>query len=307
MKLAYFSPRPCHEFDPGNPHPEVPARLAAINDYLISQRLRELLIDAEAPPAADEQLLRVHSREYLAMLAQREPVEGSVALDADTWLVPGIVRAARYAAGAVVHAVDLVMKGEVARAFCAVRPPGHHAEQSRALGFCLYNNVAVGVAHALAVHRMKRVAIVDFDAHWGNGTDAIFLDEKRVGIFATFQEALFPPGPAPQVPGRVVNHGFGPMAKGREARQVWHDELLPALDAFKPQLVLISAGFDGHREDTMSDMQLNEEDYAWITDAVVNVANRHARGRIVSVLEGGYALSALGRSVAAHLRSLLEG
>lgn len=307
MKLAYLCPKACHEFDPGNPHPEVPGRLSAINDHLISLRLRELLMDVEASPASDEQLLRVHSREYLDMLAQREPVEGTVALDADTWLVPGIVNAARHAAGAVVGAVDMVMKGDATRAFCAVRPPGHHAEREHAFGFCLYNNIAVGTAHALAVHRLKRVAIVDFDAHWGNGTDAIFLDEKRVGVFASFQEHLFPPQEAMQVPGRIVNRGLGAGAKGREVRQVWHDELLPALDAFRPQLLFISAGFDGHREDEMSELMLNEEDYAWLTERIAHVAGKHARGRIVSVLEGGYALSALGRSVAAHVRALLEG
>lgn len=307
MSVAYFSPPACAAFNPGRSHPEVPERLASIDDHLISLRLRELLVEGEAPPASDEQLLRVHSQEYIDMLSACEPGEGVVSLDPDTWLVAGIGEAARHAAGAVVGAVDMVMAGKVNRAFCAVRPPGHHAERARAMGFCLFNNVAVGAAHALARHRLKRIAIVDFDAHWGNGTDAIFLDEKRVGVFASFQEHLFPPQEAMQVPGRIVNRGLGAGAKGREVRQVWHDELLPALDAFRPQLLFISAGFDGHREDEMSELMLNEEDYAWLTERIAHVAGKHARGRIVSVLEGGYALSALGRSVAAHVRALLEG
>lgn len=306
MPLAYLVHPACAAFDPGDSHPESPARLASINDHLVSLRLKELLSEVEAPAATDEQLLRVHDRAYLDMLAAREPVAGVVALDEDTWLAPGVLAAARHAAGAGVHAVDLVISGDVGAAFCAVRPPGHHAERDRAMGFCFFNNVAVAAAHALAVHRLKRVAIVDFDAHWGNGTDSIFRDEKRVGIFSTSQERLFPPMDAPNVPGRIHNVSLAPGTSGREIRSIWHGDLLPALDAMKPQLILVSAGFDGHRDDTMSDLGMSEDDYASITDGIVQVARRHAGGRIVSMLEGGYDLSSLGRSVAAHVRALLE-
>lgn len=306
MPLALITHPACHDFDPGEPHPERPARLAAINDHLISLRVMDLVQRVEAPPATDEQLLRVHDAAYLEMLAEREPAAGNVALDEDTWLAPGALRAARHAAGACVHGVDLVMRGEHARAFCAVRPPGHHAERDRAMGFCLFNNIAVAAAHALAVHRLKRVAIVDFDAHWGNGSEAIFAAEKRVGIFSSYQEHLFPQAQPPGVPGRIVNVPLAPHARGREIRQHYHDLLLPALNDFRPQLVLVSAGFDGHREDAMSDLEMTEDDFAWITDEIVLAAKRHAKGRVVSVLEGGYSLSSLGRSVAGHVRGLGE-
>lgn len=306
MNLAYLTHAACSEFDPGDPHPEVPARLAAVNDHLVALRLIDLLLPVEAPAASDEQLLRVHAREYLDVLQEREPASGVIALDEDTWLAPGALHAARHAAGAGVKAVDLVLTGAVTRAFCAVRPPGHHAGRDRAMGFCLFNNVAVATAHALAVHGLKRVAIVDFDAHWGNGTDDIFRDEKRVSIHATFQERLFPGTDAPNIPGRIFNVPFAPGTDGREIRAIWHGEVLPSLNAFRPQLIMVSAGFDGHRDDAMSDLVMSEDDYAFITGEVVRIAERHAKGRVVSMLEGGYDLSSLGRSVAAHVRSLLE-
>lgn len=306
MTIAYLTHPACLAFDPGDPHPETPARLAAINDHLVSLRVMDLLAPIEAPAASDDALLRVHEASYLAMLAAREPRDGIERLDEDTWLAPGALRAARHAAGAGVHAVDLVMSGDARAAFCAVRPPGHHAERARAMGFCLYNNVAVAAAHAVHVHGLDRVAIVDFDAHWGNGTDDIFRDESRVAIFATFQERLFPETDVPSLPGRIHNVALPAGTRGREIRAIYHDELLPALDAFRPQLLLISAGFDGHRDDAMSDIAMSEEDYAWLTDAIVHIAERHAKGRIVSMLEGGYELPALGRSVAAHVRALLQ-
>lgn len=305
MSFAFITHPACSQYDPEGPHPEIPSRLSSINDHLISLRLLELAREVEAPAASDAQLSRVHDADYLAMLAEREPASGVMQLDEDTWLSRGTLRAARYAAGAAVHGVDLVMAGEVSTVFCAVRPPGHHAERARAMGFCFFNNVAVAAAHAIAEHGLKRVAIVDFDAHWGNGLDDIFCDEKRVAIFATFQERLFPETAAPGIPGRIHNVALAPHTTGRDIRHVYHDVLLPALNDFRPQLVLISAGFDGHREDAMSDLEMNEDDYAWITDELVTIAQRHAKGRVVSVLEGGYDLSSLGRSAAAHVRSLM--
>lgn len=306
MSLVYITHPECSRFEPGDAHPEVAGRLSSVNDHLVSLRILELLDEVEAPVASDEQLLRVHDAEYLEMLAAREPIFGIVQLDEDTWLVPGIIAAAKRAAGAAIHGIDLVMSGKADAAFCAVRPPGHHAERDRAMGFCLYNNVAVAAAHALAVHQLKRVAIVDFDAHWGNGTDNIFRFEKRVGIFGSFQERLFPETDVPSLPPRIHNVALAPHTGGREIRHVYHDVLLPALNAFRPQLVLVSAGFDGHREDAMSDLEMIEEDYAWITDELMAVARRHANGRVVSVLEGGYDFSSLGRSVAAHVRSMIS-
>lgn len=307
MHLAYLSHPACDAFDPGEPHPERPQRIAAINDALIAKRLMELVGPVQAPEATDEQLRRAHDGDYLDMLQSREPDSGIVALDDDTWLAPGVLRAARFAAGAAVHAVDLVMGGKAERAFCATRPPGHHAEAGRAMGFCFLNNIAIAAAHALAVHGLKRVAIVDFDAHRGNGTENIFRDEKRVSIFASFQERLFPTTDAPGQPGRIHNVALAPHSDGREIRHVYHDVLLPALNAAKPQLILISAGFDGHRDDAMSDLEMSEDDYAWITEGIVAIANRHAEGRVVSTLEGGYEPAALGRSVVAHLNAMLEG
>ncbi len=306
MSLAFITHPACSAFDPGPAHPESPSRLAAINDHLISLRMFELLRHVEAPAATDGQLLRVHDRDYLDMLAAREPDSGVLVLDTDTWLVPHVVRAARHAAGAGVRGVDLVMAGDVRAAFCAVRPPGHHAERNRAMGFCLFNNIAVAAMHALDVHRLRRVAIVDFDAHFGNGTESIFREEKRVGIVSSFQDDLFPLSTVQGVPGRIHNVPLARGTQGREIRAIWQGDLLPALDAMKPQLILVSAGFDGHRDDDMSDLGMSEDDFASITDTIVQIARRHAKGRIVSMLEGGYDSSALGRSVAAHIRSLLE-
>lgn len=306
MPVAFLHHAACDEFNPGDPHPESPLRLAAIRDALIAQRLYELLDHVDAPAATDEQLLRVHDREYLDRLTEAEPSEGIVQWDVDTWLAPGTLAAARHAAGAAAHAVDLVMQGKYASAFCAVRPPGHHAERSKAMGFCFYNNVAVAAAQAMMVHKLKRVAIVDFDAHWGNGTDMIFRDDTRVSIFSTFQERLFPEMDVPGLPGRIHNVALAPHTSGREIRQIYDELLLPALNDAKPQLILISAGFDAHRDDAMSDLEMNEQDFAWITRQLIEIAKRHAKGRMVSVLEGGYETSALGRSVAAHVRELLE-
>lgn len=306
MAILYLAHPACSLFEPGDPHPEAPARLAAINDQLIAARLLDLVEQVEAPAATDEQLLRVHDEPYLRMLESKEPQEGVVALDGDTWLAPGAMTAARHAAGAGVHAVDLVMQGKARRAFCAVRPPGHHAERDRAMGFCFFNNIAVAAAHAMQAHGLKRVAIVDFDAHWGNGTENIFFADRRVTIVATFQDHLFPAAPAPGLPKRIHNVALAAHSDGREIRQVYHDRLFPALRAARPQLVLVSAGFDGHREDAMSDLEMTEHDYAWITEGIVEIAEQHAQGRVISMLEGGYDMSSLGRSVAAHVHALMD-
>ena len=225
-------------------------------------------------------------------------------LDSDTAMNPHTLRAARRAAGAAVLATDRVLRGEVEAAFCGVRPPGHHAERARAMGFCLFNNVAVAAAHALAAHGLERVVVVDFDVHHGNGTEAIFHDDPRVMMVSTFQHPFYPYSGVEGRSERMVNIPLAAYSGGTEFRDAVERHWLPALAAFKPEMLFVSAGFDAHREDDMAMLRLVEADYAWVTERIREVAARHARGRIVSVLEGGYALHALGRSVAAHLRVL---
>lgn len=306
MSVALIQHPDCERHDPGEGHPESPARLAAIRDHLISLRVMDLLREHEAPEVSREALLRVHTPEYLDRLESLAPTSGIVAVDADTRMTADTLPAARRAAGAGLLGVDLVMRGEVNRAFCAVRPPGHHAERDKAMGFCFYNNIAVAAAHALAVHKLKRVAIVDFDVHYGNGTEDAFADDARVTVLSSFQNHLFPDNPLRELPGRFFNLPLAPGTTGRELRQHYHDQLLPALDAARPQLIFISAGFDAHYADPLAQLRLKEEDYAWLTEEIARIANRHAAGRVISMLEGGYDPGALGRSVVAHVRALLE-
>jgi len=292
-----------HEMGPY--HPECPERLAAIGDRLIAAGLDPYLHHYTAPAATREQVARVHSAAYIDEIEGAVPESGLHYLDPDTALNPHSLVAARHAAGAVALAVDLVMSGECKTAFCAVRPPGHHAERRRAMGFCLYNNIAVGIAHALEHHGLSRVAMIDFDVHHGNGTEDIFADDPRVLMASTFQHPLYPySGDHPQGP-NMVNV---PLAEGNgseEFRAAVTERWVPALEAHRPQLLFISAGFDAHREDPLAGLKLTEADYAWVTRELMGVARRHCDGRIVSSLEGGYALSALGRSVAEHLREFL--
>ena len=293
-----------HEMGPY--HPECPERLMAISDRLIASGIDHYLLHHTAPAATPEQIARVHGRAYLDEIEAASPEAGLHYIDPDTALNPHSLTAARHAAGAVVLAVDMVMRKECKTAFCAVRPPGHHAERRRAMGFCLYNNVAVGAAHALAAHGLERVAIVDFDVHHGNGTEDIFQGDERVLMVSTFQHPLYPYSGTDNAAANMVNV---PLAAGEGSdafRAAVVDHWLPALDAHRPQLVFISAGFDAHREDPLAGLKLTEADYVWVTQQLIAVAARHAQGRIVSTLEGGYALSALGRSVAEHVRTLVE-
>ena len=291
----------------GPDHPECPERLTAISDQLIASGLDPHLSRQEAPAATVEQLARVHDRRYVEAIEAAAPASGLRYLDPDTALNPHSVRAARHAAGAVVSAVDLVCGGDFHTAFCAVRPPGHHAETRRAMGFCVFNNVAVGAAHALAIHGLTRVAIADFDVHHGNGTEEIFSDDPRVLMVGTFQYPLYPysgvDNPAPN----MVNVPLAAGSGSHEFREAVRERWLPALESHEPELILISAGFDAHREDPLAGLAFNENDYAWVTRELIAVAKRHASGRIVSSLEGGYALSALGRSAVAHMRELITG
>jgi acetoin utilization deacetylase AcuC-like enzyme len=294
----------CRLHDMGDHHPECPARLAAIEDQLIASGLRDHLDQAEAPKATAEQLERVHDAGYLDAIEAASPSEGWVRLDPDTAMNPHTLDAAWRAAGAGILAVDRVISGAASNAFCSVRPPGHHALRERAMGFCVINSIAVAAAHALDHHGLERVAIVDFDVHHGNGTEAMFTDDPRVLMVSTFQHPFYPYSGTEGRSERMVNIPLPAYSDGKAFRAAVEQHWMPALDGFKPQMIFISAGFDAHREDELAMLKFVEADYAWVTEKLMAVANHYAQGRIVSMLEGGYSLSALGRSVAVHLKVL---
>jgi acetoin utilization deacetylase AcuC-like enzyme len=304
LTTAFISHRACLLHDMGDHHPEQPARLSAIEDQLIASGVLSHLQRADAPKATREQLERVHGAGFLDAVEDAAPHSGIVHLDPDTAMNPHTLDAALHAAGAGVLAADMVIEGAVNTAFCAVRPPGHHAVRSRAMGFCIYNNIAVAAAHALEHHGLERVAIVDFDVHHGNGTEEIFADDPRVLMVSTFQHPFYPYSGIEGQSEHMVNIPLAAHSGGREFRAAVEQHWMPALAAFKPQMLFISAGFDAHREDDLAMLNFVEADYAWVTTKLKAVADEHAQGRIVSMLEGGYALSALGRSVVAHLRVL---
>ena len=266
------------------------------------------MLRREAPIADMESLTRAHSEEHVRTILDAIPDSGFAGIDSDTLVSPGSGDAALRAAGAVVQAVDMVMAGEVKNAFCAVRPPGHHATPTQAMGFCLFNNIAIGALHARAIHGLQRVAVVDFDVHHGNGTQDIFSPDRDLFYASTHQFPLYPgTGAASETGvGNIVNVPLRPMAGSRDFRLGFSREILPALDAFGPELLLISAGFDAHRSDPLAQLQLDEADYTWATEQLLDIARRHAGGRVVSTLEGGYDLEALGASVAAHVRVLMS-
>ncbi len=304
MRTAYITHPACQLHDTGPAHPECASRLYAIDDRLISTGLRDALTCMDAPEVAEEQLLRVHTRSHVDAVAAAIPESGHARLDPDTVVCPQSLHAARRAAGAAVHAVDLVATGEMDSAFCAVRPPGHHAERDRAMGFCLFNNVAVGAAHALEAHGLDRVAILDFDVHQGNGTEEIFTDDDRVLFCSTFQHPFYPFTPVPPNNANRTNVPLEATAKSDEFRAAVTEHWLPAIEQFRPEMIFISAGFDAHVDDDMSQVSLTDADYAWVTRQIVAASTDAASGRIVSTLEGGYELKSLARSVELHLRAL---
>ncbi len=306
MHTAYISHPACLKHDMGDMHPEGPARLRAIEDQLIASGLMHFLNHQDAPRATDEQLARVHPPAYIERINEMAPASGLAYLDGDTAMCPDTLEAAYRAAGAVVLAVDLVMKGEVENAFCAIRPPGHHAESARAMGFCIFNNIAVGVKHAIAHYGLQRVAIADFDVHHGNGTEQIFHDDPRVMLCSTFQHPYYPGCGADSGNDHIINVPLPAGTDGPAFRAAVETHWLPALERFQPQMLFISAGFDGHWEDDMAQFKLRETDYAWVTYELKKIAVKYAEERIVSVLEGGYELHALGRSVLAHVKALSE-
>jgi acetoin utilization deacetylase AcuC-like enzyme len=289
----------------GPNHPECPDRLRAIGDRLIGAGLDVYLRHYTAPEATAAQLARVHGASYIATIEAESPDSGLHYIDPDTAMNAHSLNAARHAAGAVVLATDLVVRGECRTAFCAVRPPGHHAERNRAMGFCLFNNVAVGAAHAIAAHGVARVAIVDFDVHHGNGTENIFAGDARVLMVSTFQHPLYPYSGTGNPAENMVNVPLAAGSGSDEFRDAVRSRWMPALERHQPEIIYVSAGFDAHREDPLAGLKLVDSDYAWVTRELLSVAARHANGRIVSALEGGYALSALGRSAAEHIRELI--
>ncbi len=304
MHTAYITHPDCLRHDMGAQHPEGPARLRAIEDQLIASGLLPFLQHHDAPLATFEQLARVHAPHYIETVRSASPTEGLVYLDPDTAMNPFTLNAALRAAGAVVLATELVLDRKVENAFCAIRPPGHHAESARAMGFCLFNNVAVGVAHAIEKYGLNRVAIADFDVHHGNGTEEIFRNDPRVMLCSTFQHPFYPYCGADSGSDHIINVPLPAGTDGAAFRQAVTERWLPALERFQPEMLFVSAGFDAHREDDMGMFKLSESDYAWVTQQIKDVAERHAQGRIVSALEGGYELHALGRSVAAHIKVL---
>jgi acetoin utilization deacetylase AcuC-like enzyme len=304
MPTAFITHGDCMKHDMGAYHPECPARLAAIDDQLIASGIAPYLAHHDAPLATVEQLARVHPDDYIEAIRAARPARGIVHLDPDTAMNPGTWDAALRAAGAAVLATDLVVKGEAESAFCSVRPPGHHATRTRAMGFCIFNNVAVGAMHALEAHGLERVAIIDFDVHHGNGTEEIFEDDERVLMASTFQHPFYPYSGTDHPARNMVNVPLQAGTGSQGFREAVERRWLPALDDFAPQMIFFSAGFDAHIEDDMAMLRFVDQDYAWVTQQVKSVADRYAGGRIVSVLEGGYALSALGRSVVQHLKVL---
>lgn len=309
MLTAYITHPDCQRHDMGPGHPECPERLAAIGDQLLARGLLDYMLPVDAPLATVEQLERAHSALYVQQLLAAAPLEGFVQLDPDTRMNPFTVRAALRAAGAAVEATDLVLSGQAPSAFCAVRPPGHHAERDAAMGFCFFNNAAVGVRHALDVHGLTRVALIDFDVHHGNGSEDILKGDERVLMCSIFETGLYPFNGQNarnlSDAANMVHVGLAPRSGSEAFRAAVLDHWLPALNSFRPQLIYISAGFDAHREDDMGNLGLVDADYAWVTQRLMEVAARHAQGRIVSCLEGGYVLNPLARSVAAHVRVLI--
>jgi acetoin utilization deacetylase AcuC-like enzyme len=314
-KTGYFSHPDCRRHDMGAGHPECPQRLDAIEERLRACGVGDLLERRDAPLASASDLELAHDRRHVAAirglaeeLAEQQETGGAelLQIDPDTAMNAHTWNAVLRAAGAAVAATDAVIGGELENAFCAVRPPGHHACRNRAMGFCIFNNVAVAARHALEHHGLKRVAIVDFDVHHGNGTEDILAGDERVLMVGIFQHPFYPYSGFGAHADNMVNVPVPAFTKGPAIREIVEQEWLPRLDAFRPEMIFISAGFDAHRDDDLGQLGLVEADYAWITQQVRAVARRHARGRIVSSLEGGYNLDALGRSVEAHLRALAD-
>ena len=306
MSTAFISHPDSLQHEMGSHHPECPARVQAIEDQLILSRIDAYLTYIDPPLATEEQLALVHTPEHIERIKSNSPTSGYYAIDGDTTMNPHTWQAALRSAGGAIAAVDAVMNKKAANAFSCLRPPGHHAEPHQAMGFCFFNNVAIAAKYALEHYGLERVAVIDFDVHHGNGTEAAFINEPRVLMCSYFQHPFYPYSePRTDLP-NMVNVPLPAYTAGPAVREVVELGWMPRLREFKPQFIFISAGFDAHREDDMGQMGLVEADYAWITRQLMTVANETAEGRIVSCLEGGYNLSALARSVVAHLKELAD-
>ena len=283
-------------------HPESPARITAIKNAVLASKLKLQFYDA--PAASKAQLIRVHNKDYVDEIFSIAPKAGLVRLDGDTAMGPMSLAALLHASGAVILATDLVLSNKVNNAFCCIRPPGHHAGKSNSAGFCIFNHVAVGVAHAMAQYNIKRVAIIDFDVHHGDGTEDIFKDDPNVMLCSTFQHPFYPHRGAESRSKNMVNLPLPAKSNGDVFKKAFEAEIKPALEAFKPELIYISAGFDAHVNDPLADLALTTQDYVWMTEFIKKIVNNCCNGRIISSLEGGYHLPSLSESVLAHVKSL---
>ena len=305
MLSAYITHSSSLRHEMGPDHPDCPERVSRINDYLLARGLLHYMVPYTAPAATRAQVERVHASLYIAELLAAAPTSGYQRIDPDTSMNSHTLEAAWHAAGAAVLATDLVARGEVATAFCNIRPAGHHATREAGMGFCFFNNVAVGIAHALAEYGLERVVLVDFDVHHGNGSEEIFAGDDRVLMVSTFEKGLYPFNGEIATGPNMCNVPLERYTRGDALRDAVVNRWMPALDAFRPQMVFVSAGFDAHRDDDMSHLGWVDSDYTWLTRQIVALAERHAQGRIVSVLEGGYVLPVLARCVAAHVQVLI--
>ncbi len=305
MTTAYISHSDFLRHEMGSHHPECPERIQAIEDQLILSRVDSFLKRIEPPLATTEQVELVHSADHVEYVTGHSPTSGYFMLDGDTIMNPATLTVSLRAAGAAIAGVDAVMKGEVENAFCAIRPPGHHAEPTRSMGFCVFNNIAIAARYAISAYGIERVAIIDFDVHHGNGTEAAFYDDPKILMCSFFQHPFYPYSGL-EHSDNMVNMPMPASTKGDVVRKMIIETWLPRLRAFQPELILISAGFDAHREDDLGQMGLVEDDYVWMTQRLKEIAKESAGGRIVSCLEGGYNLSALGRSVVAHVKALAD-
>ncbi|MDQ1080792.1 histone deacetylase family protein [Pseudoroseomonas cervicalis] len=308
MSVLLVTHRACLGHSNGPEHPECPDRLRAVLTALEAEEFSDL-IQEQAPEASEEQLRRAHPAHYIQGILSVRPAEGElVSLDGDTAMSAGSAEAALRAAGAGIAAVDAVCRGEVRRAFCAVRPPGHHAEPATPMGFCLFANAVVAARHAQAAHGIARVAVLDFDVHHGNGTQAAVAEDPSILFLSSHQSPCYPGTGLESETGlgNVVNATLPPGADGEAFRRAWADRLLPALEAFRPGLVVISAGFDAHARDPLAQLRVREADFGWLTTEICRIADRLCGGRVVSTLEGGYDLEALAASAACHVRALMR-
>jgi acetoin utilization deacetylase AcuC-like enzyme len=303
MSLAVITHAACTKHTMGEFHPESPARLLTIDKQILDSDLKHKIQFIEALAIDRKYLELAHDKNYIDFIFANAPATGTFYLDPDTLMNPFTLNATLHASGAATQAVDLVMNNEKQRVFCATRPPGHHAERDKAMGFCIFNHIAIAALYAQHKYKLKRVAVLDFDVHHGNGTENILTDKQGMLFCSTFQHPFYPFSGHENSPAHIINTPLSANTGGEELREVITNKWLPALHQFEPQLILISAGFDAHAEDEISQFNLYEDDYYWMTQQIVKIADAYANGRIISILEGGYALDALGRSVIAHIRA----